>query len=111
MPIKLKRNLQARDVYVLGGEYDYHFRANLRRRLGFCQRISDSRGYLFYWRWRHFSPQHGVLVKSFEEAYVAKAMIAMRAKISILADHTKFGQDVVMCIAKRKNRRKWHHHG
>ncbi|MGS0066359.1 DeoR/GlpR family DNA-binding transcription regulator, partial [Escherichia coli] len=89
-------NLQAR-VYVLGGEYNYHFRANLG--VSVCQQINAIHADICFIGAGGISPQHGVLVKSFDEAYVAKAMIAMSKKSVILADHTKFGQDGVMCIA------------
>lgn len=94
-----EHNLQAR-VYVLGGEYDYHFRANLG--VSVCQQINAIHADICFIGAGGISPQHGVLVKSFEEAYVAKAMIAMSKKSVILADHTKFGQDGVMCIASVK---------
>ncbi len=84
-------------MYVLGGEYDYHFRANLG--VSVCQQINAIHADICFIGAGGISPQHGVLVKSFEEAYVAKAMIAMSKKSVILADHTKFGQDGVMCIA------------
>lgn len=69
-----EHNLQAR-VYVLGGEYDYHFRANLG--VSVCQQINAIHADICFIGAGGISPQHGVLVKSFEEAYVAKAMIAM----------------------------------
>lgn len=94
-----EHNLQAR-VYVLGGEYDYHFRANLG--VSVCQQINAIHADICFIGAGGISPQHGVLVKSFDEAYVAKSMIAMSKKAVILADHTKFGQDGVMCIATLK---------
>lgn len=97
-----ENNLQAR-VYVLGGEYDYHFRANLG--VSVCQQINAIHADLCFIGAGGISPQHGVLVKSFDEAYVAKSMIAMSKKSVILADHTKFGQDGVMCIATLKRNR------
>lgn len=69
-----EHNPQAR-VYVLGGEYDYHFRANLG--VSVCQQINAIHADICFIGAGGISPQHGVLVKSFEEAYVAKAMIAM----------------------------------
>ena len=94
-----EHNLKAR-VYVLGGEYDYHFRANLG--VSVCQQINTIHADICFIGAGGVSPQHGVLVKSFDEAYVAKSMIAMSKKSVILADHTKFGQDGVMCIATLK---------
>ena len=94
-----EHNLKAR-VYVLGGEYDYHFRANLG--VSVCQQINTIHADICFIGAGGISPQHGVLVKSFDEAYVAKSMIAMSKKSVILADHTKFGQDGVMCIATLK---------
>lgn len=94
-----EHNPQAR-VYVLGGEYDYHFRANLG--VSVCQQINTIHADLCFVGAGGVSPQHGIVVKSFDEAHVTRAMIAMSKKSVILADHSKFGQEGVMRVASIK---------
>ncbi|QUJ08437.1 hypothetical protein KCP77_24615 [Salmonella enterica subsp. enterica] len=83
-----EHSLQAR-VYVLGGEYDYHFAPTSASR--FVSRLTRYAVPLFIGA-GGISPQHGVLVKSFEEASLP-TMIAM-SKISDSCRPRKFGGTV-----------------
>lgn len=93
--IKQKNNFAR--VYVIGGEYNLEFRANLGAEV--VERIIDIRADICFLGAGGITPEGGVHVKNIDEAQVSKAMLKMSKKRVILADHTKFGQEGVMSIA------------
>lgn len=93
----IKQNNPYARVYVLGGEYNLEFRANLGAAV--IEKITGIRADICFLGAGGISEAGGIQVKNIDEAYVSRAMIRMSKKKVILADHTKFGQEGVMSIA------------
>ncbi|MDM2974078.1 DeoR/GlpR family DNA-binding transcription regulator [Citrobacter sp. CK198] len=93
----IKQNNPYARVYVLGGEYNLEFRANLGAAV--IEQINSIQADTCFLGAGGITQSNGIQVKSIDEAYVSKAMLRMSKKKVILADHTKFGQEGVMSIA------------
>ncbi|MCG7390788.1 MULTISPECIES: DeoR/GlpR family DNA-binding transcription regulator [Pantoea] len=93
----IKQNNNFARVYVIGGEYNLEFRANLGAEV--VEKINTIRADICFLGAGGITLNGGVQVKNIDEAHVSKAMLKMSKKRIILADHTKFGQEGVMSIA------------
>lgn len=93
----IKKNNNLSRVYVLGGEYNLEFRANLGAEV--VEKINSIRADMCFLGAGGITLAGGIQVKNIDEAHVSKAMLRMSKKRIILSDHTKFGQEGVLSIA------------